>query len=86
MKNKILLSVLAAAASLTAASSAHACGAGYEPVWIQGNKVCKFAGVAGNGNLKAPSLPDYNKSDNDNKVVKQKLYSAQSKHMLKRTR
>ncbi|MGF1622062.1 MAG: hypothetical protein ACFCUR_15775 [Rhodomicrobiaceae bacterium] len=86
MTNKLILSAIAAAATLAAAGSAHACPAGYEAVWIQGNKVCKFAGVAGNNSLKAPSLPDYNKSG-DAKVLKHKqLKSTQSKHTLKRTR
>jgi len=57
MTNKLILSAIAAAATLAAAGSANACPAGYEPVWIQGNKVCKFAGVGGNGNLRANPQP-----------------------------
>ena len=40
--------MFAAAGFAALTQPAMACGAGYEPVWIQGNKVCK---------IKTPKLP-----------------------------
>ena len=77
--NKLLLSAIAAAATLAAAGSANACPAGYEAVWIQGNKVCKFAGVGGNGNLQANPQPGVNavsaagKLQSNNNATRQKI-------------
>jgi hypothetical protein len=79
MTNKLILSALAAAATLAVAGSAQACPAGYEAVWIQGNKVCKFAGVGGNGNLSANPQPGVNavaassKLQSNNSAKKQKI-------------
>lgn len=42
MPTRLIAAIIAAAGLLALAQPASACPAGYEPVWIQGNMVCKF--------------------------------------------
>lgn len=42
MKSRTIAAVVAAAGMANIAHPAPACPNGNEPVWIQGNKVCKF--------------------------------------------
>ena len=48
MRTPLIAAIFAAAGFAALTQPAMACGAGYEPVWIQGNKVCK---------IKTPKLP-----------------------------
>jgi hypothetical protein len=48
MRTPVIAAIFAAAGIAAITQPAMACGAGYEPVWIQGNKVCK---------IKTPKLP-----------------------------
>ncbi len=42
MRTPVIAAIFAAAGFAAITQPAMACGAGYEPVWIQGNKVCKI--------------------------------------------
>lgn len=42
MRTPLIAAIFAAAGFAAITQPAMACGAGYEPVWIQGNKVCKI--------------------------------------------
>ena len=48
MRTKLFASIVVAAGLAAVAQPAGACSNGYEPVWIQGHKICK---------IKTPKLP-----------------------------
>ncbi len=56
MKNKLLLSAIAAAASVAMIGSASACAPGYKSVKIDGNWVCRID-VTPNNKIKAKTKP-----------------------------
>ena len=60
MKSHIVASIFAAVGMAVLAQPAAACSAGYESVWIQGNKVCKIK--TPKLGLKANTGPELKKS------------------------
>lgn len=57
MNTKLLVSAIAAAASLAMISSASACAPGYKPVKVQGNWICRIDATSTN-KIKAKTKPE----------------------------